>query len=190
MSLNILTNKLPDKVVINGTEVKINTDFRICLKCILAFEDKNLTMQEKVYILLKNMYGEVPDDELIEEYTKQAIFFLNMFEEDTTDENPKRVYSFEKDAKFIYVAFKQSLDVDLNKTSELHWWDFVTYFMALDEKSFFSRMISLRMKKNEGKLTKEELRYWTENKELLELEKVEVEEDEETKRFKDLFKQG
>lgn len=187
MSINILINKLPKSVYINDAEIGINTDFRFCLNIILAFEDKELSDDEKIYILLKNIYGHIPEDN-IQEHINEAIKFLNCGEEFNQDAQDKpRLYSFEKDSKYIYVAMKQSLNVDFEK--DIHWWDFVNYFLALDEKSFFSRILYLRSQKRKGKLTKEELKYWNENKDILELdEEVNEEDNEVIDNFRKLLK--
>lgn len=189
MSINILTNKLPQAVLINGAEVEVKTNFRSCINIILAFEDVNLTQEEKIYVLLKNLYGYIPENN-IEEYVKKGIEFLNCGEEIVEKENHKRLYSFSQDSKYIYVAMKQSMNVDFDN---LHWWDFVNYFMALDEKSFFSRILYLRQQKNKGKLTKEEKKYWNDNRNILELKQEEnynFDEKESIEEFKKLLKGG
>ena len=173
----------------NGTEIAINTDFRFCLKTILAFENNELTEEEKIYILLMNMYGAIPTEH-IQEYIDKAIWFLNCCEDEPKDakENP-RLYSFEKDSKYIYAAMKQSVGFDFNK--EIHWWDFINAFMSLDNESFFSKIIHLRNKKRKGKLTKEELNYYRENADILELEEdVTYEENEKLLEFKKLLKES
>lgn len=165
--INILTTKLPKSVLVNGAEIGINTDFRFSLKTILAFEDEELTMQEKIYILFMNLYGYIPEENA-QDYLDKAIWFINCgetFKENVA--NQPRMYSFAKDNKYIYIAMKQSLNVNFDN---LHWWDFVNYFMAIDENSFFARILYLRKQKAKGKLTKEEIRYWNENKDILELE--------------------
>lgn len=184
---NLLISKLPTSVVIDGAEVKINTDFRICLKIILAFEDEELTNSEKCYILLHNLYGDsIPTN--TNEAINQGIIFLNCGEIcDNTPENSPRLYSFEKDSRYIYSALK--LDLNVNLDNGLHWWDFVNYFMVINEKSFFARMIYLRAQKAKGKLTKEELQYWNEHKDILDLNDNE-QEDEEVIKFKNLMKGG
>ena len=60
--MNILTDAPPETVEINTTEYRLNTDFRACLKIIMAFEDNELTPQEKQLILLGNLYSVVPND--------------------------------------------------------------------------------------------------------------------------------
>ena len=182
---NILINKLPNTVIIGDAEIKINTDFRICLKCILAFEDDELTDSDKIYVMLKLLYDDIPDNK--DEAITQAVWFLNCgVEPQNNDTNEPRLYSFEKDNRYIYVAMKQSLNVDFDN---LHWWDFVNYFMALDEKSFFSRMLYLRKQKQLGKLTKEEMEYYNEHRDILELDD-EVIDDEAVINFKNLLKKG
>lgn len=180
MSLNILTNELPKKLLSH----EINWDYRSCLKIILAFEDPVLTHNEKIYVMLKRIFGFMPKEN-IEEYVKQAIWFLNCGEENEVKKESERLYSFEKDAKYIYVAMKQSMSINWES---LHWWDFVNYFMALDEKSFFSRMLYLRSQHAKGKLTKEEAKYWAEHEDILVLNQQE--ESDAVKQFKKLMKSG
>ena len=73
--MNILTDDLPESVDISGVMYQINTDFRTCLKTIMAFEDPELTPQEKSSLLLSNLYPEIPSD--IKQAMAQANLFLN-----------------------------------------------------------------------------------------------------------------
>ena len=50
--MNALVNKFPTKLKIDEIEYEINTNFRICLDIILAFEDEELTGYEKIAIML------------------------------------------------------------------------------------------------------------------------------------------
>lgn len=154
--MNILTDTLPESVVIGDKDFAIRTDFRTCLKTIMAFEDPDLTPQEKASILLSNLYPVVPSD------TAQAMAQANLFlnggkvSEEEGEPSP-RVYSFSKDANFIFAAFRQTHGIDLQKTT-LHWWEFLALFMDLGSETTFCQLVSLRKRIKTGKATKEERR--------------------------------
>ena len=152
--MNLLTEKLPTAVKVDGKAYEVNYDFRTCLKIILAFEDPSLAQIEKQAILLQLFYKEIPDNST--EAITQCVRFLNGGEETLPDEaGGERLYSFEKDAQFIYAAFKHTHNIDLEKES-MHWWKFIALFMDLGSDTTFSNLISLRSRVKSGKATKEE----------------------------------
>ena len=172
--MNVLLDKFPTKALIDGKVYELNTDFRSCLKIILAFEDEELFDDEKIEIMLLNLYGEnIPDN--IEEAIRKALYFLDCGE--TEDENKvgnrknaTRLYSFTKDAKYIYSAIKQTHGIDLENIEYLHWWKFVYLFF------------DLRNRKKKGKLNKEERRIYIQLYDILELDnKPQLTEEEQKK---------
>jgi len=154
--MNILVDEQPQSVLIPPTEYPINTDFRACIKIITAFEDNELTPQEKQLILVNNLYSVVPGD--LQAALDRANWFLNGGKEksnaDGTQEN-HRVYSFSKDANFIYAAFRQTHGIDLT-TAQLHWWVFLALFMDLGQDTTFCQLTALRKRIKTGRATKEE----------------------------------
>lgn len=183
--MNILVDKFPTKINLKGRIFKINSDFRVGIKIIQMYEDETLAQEEKTFIMLKLLYKEKIPQELIEEAINKAIIFLNADENinnknETSDIPVKRLYSFTKDAKYIYSAIKKTHNVDLERIGYLHWWKFVYYFLDLDEKCFFSQMIYLRNQKNKGKLTKEEKSIYSNLEDILELDSsLEYSEEEQ-----------
>ena len=59
---NILIDRLPESVEIDGREYLLDTDFRTCLRIILAFEDPELANIEKRAVMLDNLYMERPEN--------------------------------------------------------------------------------------------------------------------------------
>jgi hypothetical protein len=157
--MNALIEKLPTVAEINGVEYELDTDFRTCLNIILAFEDIELTKQEKNIIMLKLLYKyNIPQD--IKKATEIAVLFLNCGEENKEEsEAEQRVFSFEKDSSYIYTALNQTYNIDLESVDYLHWWKFCLMFRDLKEDCFFTRLVDLRNRKNRGKLSKEEKEY-------------------------------
>lgn len=170
--MNILTDELPTSVDISGEIYQINVDFRTCLKVIMAFEDNDLTPQEKQIILLSNLYPTMPEN--LEAAITQAQWFLNGGKtagDDAEGESSPRVYSFIKDANFIFAAFRQTHGIDLQK-ADLHWWTFLALFMDLGQDTTFCQLVALRKRLKTGKATKEERAAAREMGELIELEKI------------------
>ncbi len=172
--MNILLERLPTVAEIDGIEYEINTDFRNCLKIILAFEDAELTAYEKNTIMLKLLYKEIPQD--VKQAQKIAVMFLNCGEENkaSASESGSKVYSFEKDSRYIYTAINQTHRIDLEKIDYLHWWKFCYMFMDLKEDCFFTKLVDLRNRKNKGKLSKEEKEYCYKTKDIIDLPQIQT----------------
>lgn len=151
--MNILTDELPVTVQIDGREYPINSDFRDCLRIILAFEAAELTPQEKQIILLSIMYPKLPHD--VPQALEQANIFLNGGKVSEEETDAPRVYSFSKDAIYIFAAFRQTHGIDIEKET-MHWWKFLALFMDLGSETTFCQLVSLRKRIKTGKATKEE----------------------------------
>ena len=190
--MNLLIDQLPTAVLIDGREYPINSDFRTCLRTIMAFEDDELTGLEKQMIMLENLYPEQPSDPTAA--CEIAVRFLNGGSEDGEGDGdaPLRLYSFSKDAQFIFSAFRQTHGIDL-ETAELHWWKFLALFMDLGADTTFSSMIGLRKRILTGKASKEERQAYQEMRDVLELEQPDtrtMEEKEQEAEFMRLVEEA
>lgn len=168
--MNILTDYLPEAVEIDGIVYDLDTDYRTGIDIMIAFEDPELTTSEKMAVMVRLLYKEIPDN--MEQACGLAVKFLNYGEEDKGDGGngpQERLYSFEKDAKYIYSAIQQSHGIDLNSVANLHWWKFCFMFLDLREDCLFRQILDLRGKQLKGKLTAEERRAWAERADILEL---------------------
>jgi hypothetical protein len=152
--LNILTDDLPEAVLIDGQEYKINTDFRDCLRVILAFEDEELTGQEEQMIMLSNLYSEPIED--TQAALEMGTKFLNGGKVGDEEETGPRLFSFEKDANLIFAAFRQTHNIDLENTEYMHWWKFMALFMDLGSETTFCNLVGLRKRIKNGTASKEE----------------------------------
>lgn len=166
--MNIILDGMPKAVKIDGKALQINTDFRVCLKILRAFEDERLTDSEKLTVLVTLLYPETPKNTA--SAISQGLKFLNMGKEPETQRGKlPQIFSFEKDAQYIFTAFQSSFNIDLSRIEYLHWWAFRSLFADLGE-SFFNTLIGLRTRQRKGKLTKEEKEFVREHSELIELE--------------------
>jgi len=199
--MNLLLNTFPIQAEISGRIIPINWGYRASIDIMLVWEDKLLTNQEKAYLTVALLYDcemdEIPDYEVA---FKKALLFLDLGEEpeeiQTVKTKPKpRVYSFEKDHKYIFTAIDHVLDGRLSKGEEIHWWEFAMAFMEIPESCTLSRIIDLRNKKNKGKLSKEEKAIYLEMIDIMELEPpqeslLNEEEQKNAERFIKLLEKG
>lgn len=168
--MNILVDEFPDFVEIDGVDYKINTDFRASLRTLLAFEDNDLALYEKQIIMLQNLYNSLPPN--IEEAANQAIRFLNGgLNADIEEQGVERLYSFSKDANYIFAAFRQTHGIDL-ETQDMHWWKFLALFMDLGGETTWANIISLRKRLRDGTATEEEKKMAFELSDILDLPKI------------------
>lgn len=156
--MNLLIDTLPDTVEVCGRDYEIHTSFRDCLRVMIACEDDELTPQEKYAVILANMFDKVPPD--AEEALDKTRCFLDGGKDYDGDgqsapTSNMRLFSFEKDARLIYAAFRQTHGIDLS-TADLHWWQFLALFMDLGQDTAFCQLVSLRSRIKKGKATKEE----------------------------------
>lgn len=176
--MNILTDQLPEAVEIDGEIYELNTDFRIGIEIMLAFEDPELTQPEKMLVMVTLLYQQIPPN--LNEACRLAVKFLNCGEDDRqgpTEAAPDRLYSFGKDAKYIYSVIHQSHGVDLESVSYLHWWKFSYMFWDLAKECFFLELINLRKKRIKGKLTKEEQEYCNAIRDIIDLPQQSIPEE-------------
>lgn len=172
--MNILIDGLPESIRVGNDDVLIVTDFRTCIRVMLAYEDNELTIDEKHVVLLNNMFYDIPSD--IVEAANAAITFLDGPQTSKQDEESitgKRYYSFSKDSNFIFAAFKQTHSIDLD-TADLHWWKFMALFMDIGSDTTFSNLVSLRKRVKDGKATKEERKMARELGDIFELEDIDT----------------
>jgi len=192
---NILVDTLVSRIKVGRVWHSIDTDFRNCLKIVLAFEDNELTDDEKQIVLLKNLFYKTPNPNDIGEALTKAVEFLDgnlvTYEQGTQDN--VRLFSFSKDATFIFAAFKQTHNIDLNQIKYLHWHKFIAYFMDLGSETTFCQITSFRKRLASGKATKEEREIARELGEIVRVEKVDtrsLEEKEALEKFYKLFEEG
>lgn len=182
---------LPTSINIRGTDYAIRHDFRPCIDIMLAFEDADLTQEEKVMTMMDILYVDrVP---VCAEAIQKAYAFLDGQidgEEQKDSGAAKRLYTFTQDGKYIISAVDKVLGYSTRRCEYLHWWEFLSAFLEVGE-CLFSTIVNMRRQKSRGKLTKEERMLWAENKEMFELRPLlTVQEKEEIEEYKRILSGG
>lgn len=182
---------LPDRLYVNGRSWDIRTDFRAVLDILAAFEDSELTDQDKVYIMLYIMYPGLDrmhrNDH--EEAARQACRFIDCGRETEDSRKPgPRQMSWSQDAAIIFPSVNKIAGGEVRSEEYMHWWTFMGYFMEIGEGTF-ATVLSIRDKKRKHKkLEKYEQEFYTANRAMCDLSIPEsAEENEEKDRIKNLL---
>jgi hypothetical protein len=143
---NVLLDKPPEDVWINGRQYKINTDFRVVLAYLREMENEGHTEDERNGIGLALFFGEEVRAGDLEDLAKALEFFITRGEAaEEEDEGPKRapVFDFLTDSGRIYAAFLQVYGVNLRQV-KVHWWVFKDLLDGLPSGTKLEQVIEIR----------------------------------------------
>ncbi len=155
MKANLLLDKLPSAIDVDGTIYQINTDFRACIKFEqMIFDIKNLSENEKRDNVIRSLnlfLKSIPPAEHIKPVMDGLIDFyrcekevkkLNSAIKVPQTKTPK-IFDYEYDAPYIYAAFVQVYNIDLIDV-KMHWYKFRALFDALPADCQFAKIMSYR----------------------------------------------
>ena len=150
MKSNILLDRLPEFTK-NG--LKIRTDFRESIKFELLMQDNNIDEKNKIELALNLYYYDLSKITNIEQAINDIIWFYtcgkhkNNVDSNKKEENDnnKQIYSYEFDDEYIYSAFLEQYNIDLNNIKYLHWWKFKALMNSLNENTQFCKIMSYRI---------------------------------------------
>jgi len=153
--MGMLSEKLPDTVIVGGVEVGIDTDFRTSILFEELLNDPELTNLQKVMQAVEMYYGaQAIRWEDRNEAIEKILWFYNGEskrqqskaggEEDEEVEAADALYSFEYDADKILAAFQHDYGIDLQSIGYLHWWKFKALFKGLSEENEIVKIIGYR----------------------------------------------
>lgn len=143
----------PEFAKVNNKKYKINTDFRVAIKCNEVSLDNTINSYEKTLAIIYLLYGEegLNDSENYEQLLNLAYKYLNCGIEKTDDneEQEESDMDFVQDQKLIESSFKYDYGYNPYQLKYLHWWDFYNDACNLSNSEFgnccvLSRVRTLR----------------------------------------------
>ena len=142
--MNLLTDTLPDFLIIDGKEYKIKTDFKIWIKVSQIMSDTTFSA-ENIIKIIGMVFEEIPTNlcKTIQEIFKFSNPLNRKGGKDKEETTTRRIFDYEYDSEYIYAAFWQQYNIDLCK-ADLHWWQFLALFNCLSEETVFSKVIQYR----------------------------------------------
>ncbi len=160
MSYNILTDRLPDYVTLDGRKYGIRTDFRRWILMLELFDEcreKSTARIDALTAALSSMplvmknpdeCSSLPAEEKIRLLGELARFAAFGVKEDKRSDgretDVEQAFDFYADAGLILSSFLSEYGIDLTKES-MHWWKFLTLLRSLPSESDFMRVVRLRL---------------------------------------------
>ena len=134
----------PEFVKVNDRKYKINTDYRVALKCEEVAQDEEIGDYERSLAIIYLLYGDIGLDNKddYDELLRLGVKFLMCGEEPNDDVDTPDM-DFSQDYGLIRASFKSDYGIVLDK-EEMHWWDFNMYLNGLTEKCVLNRVRELR----------------------------------------------
>lgn len=182
-------NSYPQFAQVKGKKYKINTDYRIALKC-EEISKSDISKEERALAIIYLLFGDeglnnIKDwNELLQIGRK----YLNCGKELKENDNEEEVnMDFKQDWSYIQASFFSDYNLNLSNT-EMHWWQFYDLLCGLTEKCILNRVRFVRDFDISQIKDSKEKEKWIKQKEQVALKKEEIKTSEE-KRLDDLFEQ-
>ncbi len=169
--MSILTESLPEYIVVRGQKCHIKTDFKVWLEFSSVFDDEGVT-PEKIIKVFKLLFDKLPPN-MFDAMNEIISFFAHSPAENKGNKDEKRTeskkyYDFEFDADLIFSAFYQQYKIDLTE-SNMHWWKFKALMNGLSDDTQFVKVVQFRSMDLSKIKDKEQKRFYSRMKALYRL---------------------
>lgn len=177
---------LPEYLIVGEVDYPIRSDYRNILQIFEAFQDPELTQEEKWIVAIYLMFGcfycaddvfeAVENGFPVDEAAKQIVWFVSARKQ-PGDNKELPVYDWLQDEQMIFSAVNKVAGRETRSEDYIHWWTFLGYFNEIGEGDF-SFVVGIRNKLNHGKkLEKYEREYLNRNKDIVRIRKRLTEEE-------------
>ena len=181
--MNLLIDLLPNKVNMEGEDYEINSDFRTSILFELLMQDNTISEEDKIIQALELYYPKLPKD--INKAIEGVLWFYKCGKDEIESKNKNKgtgkstqVYSYDYDDDYIYSAFLDQYNIDLQDIEYLHWWKFKAMFKALKEDNEIVKIMGYRAMDVNKIKDKEQKAHYTKMQNLY---KIPINKDEEEK---------
>lgn len=148
--INVLYEKFPDHVQVDGVKYPIVTDFREWIRFVELVEDDTVPWQIQAQLMLQWYIEKVPDDMekaiivLGDFLIAKSLYQDKMENQEDIKKNHEPAFSFKEDAGCIYSAFIECYGIDIQTIPYMHWWKFKTLFDGLPESTEIKQRMMYR----------------------------------------------
>lgn len=115
----------PEYVEVEGKKYKINTDFRVAIRCNDIAQDETIGDYERALAIVYMLFGDegIDTPNHYETLLKLAKKYLSCGKELDTEINGKPDMDFVEDYSYIKTSFRSDYGINLDKEN-MHWWEF------------------------------------------------------------------
>lgn len=132
----------PEYAEVAGKRYKINTDFRVALRCFDVIEDEYICDEERALAVIYLLFGEVPTDNL-EDFLRIAGDYLRCGEKAETQMSAEKDMDFTADEKYIAASFMSDYQIDISR-ADMHFWQYIHLVQGFTDRSVMSRVREIR----------------------------------------------
>lgn len=135
----------PEYAKVGEKLYKINTDFKVALRCEQVAQDDEIDDTERALAIIYLLYGndgiDNPSD--YEELLKKATVYLSCGK-DTSNSRDDPDMDFEQDKAYIKASFYTDYNIPDIYSTNMHWYEFVTLMNGLKEDCVLNRVREIR----------------------------------------------
>lgn len=161
---------LNNEFAYQGKTYVINLSFDTVISFYQLLDDDHFSAEEKIMVAFQMFFDFEPRDadfavaafKQINDYLRQSPYGDNDDDVSNNDmqgnvTKPVKYYSFTQDAEAIYSSFMEQYGINLlHEKGKMHWDEFKALFAGLNDKTYMSRIIQIRMR-DTSKLEGQEL---------------------------------
>lgn len=138
-------NNYPEYVEVNNKKYKINTDFRVAIKCNEISQDETIGDYERALAVIYILFGEeaLNDYESHNDLLQLAQNYLSCGKDIENEEEPDM--DFVEDYSYIKTSFRSDYGINLDK-EKMHWWEFWDLMNGLSNSELGSCCILNRIR--------------------------------------------
>lgn len=191
--MNILVDRAPIYIEIDGINYNINSDFRTFIIFEMLMQDEEVEDNIKILQAMKLFYQVIPDN--IDKAVDKLLWFYRggRYQERISNEIVEEsiiMYSYDYDAEYIYSAFLEQYGIDLQDIEYLHWWKFKAMFKSISENTQIYKIMRYRTIIIDSKMSKEEKEFYIRMKRIYEIPLANSKRDKINKIEEALLKNG
>lgn len=188
-----MSNEYPSIALIKDKKYKINTDYKIALKCIDIADNSEISDTERALAIIYLLFGDegLNNSNDWEGLLKVGLKFLRCGQDKKEDnQSEKKNMDFNQDWGYIRTSFFYDYKIDLDVVN-LHWWSFYEKICGLSEKCILNRVRFVRDFDISKIKDRKEREKWIKQKKDVELkeDKKEVKKTYEQERLDKLFEE-
>lgn len=122
----------PKYVEIENKRYKINTDFRVAIRCDEIARDEDIGDFERALGIIYMLFGDegIDTPEHYDKLLKMAEKYLLCGEESDGKKDEERDMDFNKDYSYIKTSFRSDYGIKLDEEN-MHWWEFMDLMNGL-----------------------------------------------------------
>ena len=131
----------PEYIELGGKKYKIDTDYKVALRCIDSIEDRNVSDWERSIGLVVMLFGR--DCPVNDKSLDLARRYLQCGVENKVHTQRERDMDLNADSKYIVASFQKEYGMDITQEG-MHWWKFYFLLEGLGEDSILSKVRQIR----------------------------------------------